>query len=194
MAEEYAGRKFTTEFVGKKIVKSAEASSIVSLSKKLRGLGFLHGIPGNFSRRTMQGFAITAGGVAKDKITEEDVVEVLDYDEKENTIYATGLKEPSSEARMHWMIYKRFPEVNAILHVHDQTILDNETKAKEAGAVYTKREFPYGTIELAKQAVDALSKWDYIVMINHGPVAVGSSLDSALELVKSTHRKVAEIR
>ena len=192
MAEEYVGRKFKTQFLDsqKNSVECDESNEMLDFSKKLTQLGFLKGIPGNFSVRTQRGFIITAGGVDKEKLAREDLVEVLDYSKEKDIVSISGIKEPSSEARMHYMIYRKYSEVNAILHVHDSLVLENEDKAREQGVVFTKKEVPYGTIELAEQVIEALKKSRYIVMLNHGSVAVGGSLREAQDLAVSVHRRL----
>jgi L-fuculose-phosphate aldolase len=190
MAEEYVGRKFKTVFVERKPLDCLEAGEMFSASKKLGKIGFLKGIPGNFSVRTPKGFLITAGGVDKEKLSKKDLVEVLDYNTETNTVSVVGVKEPSSEARMHWMLYKKFPATNAIVHVHDLAILENQGNARKRGVVFTEKEFPYGTLELARQAVKALRKSNYIVLVNHGSLAVGKTLGSAVNLAVSTHQKL----
>ncbi|MBM3309654.1 MAG: class II aldolase/adducin family protein [Candidatus Altiarchaeales archaeon] len=190
MVEEYVGRKFKTEFAERKPLDCLQAGLMLAASKKLAKVGFLHGIPGNFSVRTRRGFLVTAGGVSKEKLSEKDLVEVLDYDLKANTVNVIGLNEPSSEARMHWLIYKKFPKVNAIVHVHDPAILENSWKARKKKIVFTEKEYPYGTLELAGQAVKALKKSNYIVLVNHGSIAVGKTLDSAVNLAVSTHNRL----
>jgi len=190
MAEEYVGRKFKTAFIERKPLDYPQAGEMISASRKLAEIGFLKGIPGNFSVRTEKGFVITAGGVDKEKLSKQDLVEVLDYDRKTNTVNIIGIKEPSSEARMHWMIYKHFFGVNGMVHVHDSVILKNPEKARMQGIVFTEKEFPYGTVELAEQAVKALKKSSYIVLLNHGPVAIGGTLQEAINLVVSTHKKL----
>lgn len=190
MAEEYVGRKFKTEFVEKKILAYPAVEKLVVVSRRLGMMDFLKGMAGNLSVRSENGFVITAGGVSKEKLSKEDLVEVLDYDQKKNVVSVLGLREPSSEARMHWLVYKNFPEINAVVHVHDMLVLDNVEAVGSQGVAFTEREVPYGTDELAKQVVKALKKAMYVVMANHGSLAVGGSLEEAFDLILSIHNSL----
>ena len=190
MTEEYTGRKFMTVFAEKKTAGKAAADALVAASIRLANAGFLKGIPGNMSIRTKRGFAITAGGVNKEKLTPEDVVEILAYDPETETITAAGLKEPSSEARMHYIIYDRFPDVSAIVHVHDELALENQSETEKLGAAYTDKEEPYGTLELARQAVQALKKSQYIVMKNHGSISTGRTIEEAIDRTLDIHKRL----
>jgi len=185
--EKYVGRKFETLFLQKKVLAYPDVEKLVLVSRNLGKVGFLKGIPGNISIRSRRGFIVTAGGVEKESLSKEDLVEVLGYDKKGEVVSVSGLKEPSSESRMHWRIYKEFPGVNAVVHVHDELVLQSKEKAKSQGLVFTEREFPYGTNELAEAVVNALRKAMYVVMVNHGSVAVGGSLEEAVGLTLSIH-------
>lgn len=187
MSEAYGGRKFKTRFAEKKILDYTEADELITASLELKKLGLLKGIAGNLSVRHAGGFLITAGGVDKARLSSRHVVEVLGYDKASEVVYVSGLEEPSSEARMHFMIYKNFPKVNAVVHVHDKLVLDNPREAKSHGAVFTRSELPYGTEELARDVVNALKKSNYVVMANHGSVSAGSSLKEAVGLVVRFH-------
>lgn len=188
MTEEYAGRKFKTRFVEKRVLDYPEIGELLEAAAKLGENGLLHGIPGNLSVRREGGFLITAGGVDKAVLSKRHIVEVLGYDRKAGIVTASGVEEPSSEARMHFMIYQNFPEVNAVVHVHDETVLANPRKAVSLGAAATEKEFPYGTEELALEVVKALKKSDYVVMASHGSVSASSSLGKAVDAAINFHR------
>jgi L-fuculose-phosphate aldolase len=188
MTEEYAGRKFKTRFVEKKVLDYPEVKELLEAAAKLRRHGLLHGIPGNLSVRHGKNFLITAGGVDKAVLSKRHIVEVLGYDRKAGIVTASGIEEPSSEARMHYMIYRNFPKVNAVVHVHDETVLANLEKARSCGAAVTEKEFPYGTQELALEVVKSLEKSDYAVMLNHGSVSAASSLGKAVDAAINFHR------
>lgn len=68
---------------------------------------------GNYSMRLSDGtVAMTVSGYHKGRLKPEHVMR-MDADGK-----ALEDKKPSAEAPLHSQIYKLFPEVNAILHVH----------------------------------------------------------------------------
>jgi len=190
-SEKYIGRKFSTKFVSKnKIIDSEFIKDIITAGRKLAKYGLTPNIAGNISVRYKNGMLIKAGGCSLGKLKKDDVVMVTDYSTNKNTAYVSGLKEPSSETPTHWRIYKNFKKVNAIVHVHDKLILKKQRLAKKLGIKFTEKEEPYGTLKLAKQILKALKKSNYVIIKNHGSIAVGKNLNDAVNLILLIHEYV----
>jgi L-fuculose-phosphate aldolase len=95
----------------------------------------------------------------------------------------------SSESIMHWLIYQNHPEAQAIIHAHDEFATRPELLAGEVEE--SKREEPYGTIELAHIAIVTFKRAKQIIVLkNHGYVAIGPDLDKTCDLVVDTHLKL----
>ncbi len=177
---EYAGRKFNTFFAAPSPCEKAR--EIVECGRKLGEAGLVSGSEGNVSARCLRGMAITTGGSRLDALLSEDVVIVTDYDPSRSIVFASGAKEPSSESPMHFLIYRQFPDVGAVIHVHhDPTV--NEAEAHPGKFNLTEKFAPYGTLELALEVLKALRKGNFVVMRKHGVLAVGRDLDDALQLL-----------
>jgi ribulose-5-phosphate 4-epimerase/fuculose-1-phosphate aldolase len=145
---------------------------------------------GNLSFRSMEGLVITASGLkSKQNLSNDCFVYVKNYDEQSNTVYVEGRRQPSSEAVMHYLIYKIRKEVNAVFHGHNKAIVMN---AEKLGFPVTKREHEPGTIELAKEALKALENKNLIVLKNHGFVSVGRTMKKAGELALATLKRSKE--
>ena len=75
---------------------------------------------GNLSFRLRLGepaFVITASTLpSKQSMSPSDFVTVFDSDLERAVVRAAGVRDPSSESRMHFEIYKRRPDVTAIFH------------------------------------------------------------------------------
>jgi L-fuculose-phosphate aldolase len=184
--ESYAGRKFKTVFVEGAVAPGSVVAGIREAGRLLDALGLTPDNAGNISVRTERGMFITVGGVNKGKLTSQDVVEVIDFDFEWAKV--VGSKDPSSETPMHWLIYHSYPEVNAVIHVHDDLAVDNADRLKtEIGIQSTEEETHYGTQDQAFQVVDALELCQYAVVKKHGIVCIGSTLSEALGLVTKIH-------
>lgn len=172
--------KFETVFVGKEN-KSLHNKKIIAAGKEIYKMGFApeleEGFAGNISIREGDSFLITATCSNLGKLKEEDIVKVEKVDAEKNTVYAKGSKKPSSEAIMHYMIYKRRKEVNAIIHGHCGKFLEN---AARLGWKETGRFCIEGSIELADEVSAALSSENFAILKGHGFVAVGKSLEECL--------------
>ena len=143
---------------------------------------------GNLSQQVDGGFVITTSGCNLGMIEPHELALVESCDlESERVTYA-GPAKPSSEAMLHWLLYRDAPSVAAIVHAHDELA----TSSAVAGELReTAREEPYGTVALAELAARAFAEGgDIIVLKNHGYVARGSDLRRATETVIRMHLRL----
>jgi L-fuculose-phosphate aldolase len=99
-------------------------------------------------------------------------------------VRTVGKTPPSSEARLHWLVYQEFPKTNAIVHFHDSRLLASGRFPE------TSREHPYGTLELARDVVKTLQKRKFIILKNHGALAVGRDMKACHALVEKAEKAV----
>ena len=187
MSEEYAGVKFKTIFLEKKEITDKRIDQLILWSRKLAELGlspkYENGSAGNLSFRTEKGFVITGSRTDLSKIKESDFVEVFECDTNKKELYAIGLKEPSSESFLHFSIYKKRKDINVIFHVHDDVVL------KSSNLIITAKEQPYGSLELVNEVLKVLDNNDYILMKNHGSLALGKTIEETGKLVIRRHEE-----
>ena len=171
MAEVYVGTKFQTVFVRRHPPTDPRATELLSWCQHWAAAGWIAKATGNLSCRTPAGFLITPTGTDPVTLTTADFVEVLGIDEQ--AVRVAGTREPSSECRMHAGIYSARPDVTAIFHGHYAPALT------APGVAITAREIPYGTPAMATETVAALGLGNFVVMRNHGFVAVGATMRAA---------------
>lgn len=127
---------------------------------------------GNISFRIGDKFKITKSGAVLNSLMEEDFVLPC----KKNN--------PSSETKLHAFIYKKRRDTNWIIHLHDDFVLKN---AKKLNLPTTKKEQPFGTQALVDEVGRILGVHNYVIMKNHGIIALGSSLDETINLIINIH-------
>ena len=175
---------FHSVFVSDKIPSDAKIMELKEWSEKFQKNGltpeFEGNYTGNLSFRSKEGFVITASGLKnKENLTNDCFVYVKDYNKKTNTFYVEGKKKPSSESIMHYLIYDTCEDINAVFHGHNDLIVKNSDKLK---LPITKKEYEWGTIELAKEVLKVLDDNKLIVLKNHGFVSLGKNMKEAGEL------------
>jgi L-fuculose-phosphate aldolase len=189
--ERYIGVKFRTVFLGRETPSDPRVADLVRWCRQLHDLGlspsYGAGSAGNLSFRTSRGFVITRTASFFERITGDDFVEVINLDLDRKRVEVIGAWEPSSETQMHHALYGSRPDSHAVLHAHSDEILKN---AEFLGLPITAREAPYGTPELAEQAVDIARKFDFLVLRNHGFIALGGTIDEAGQRVLEILRKM----
>ena len=131
--------------------------------------------------------AITPSAIEPTTMTLEDIV-VLDLDGE----LVEGHYRPTSEYRMHTLIYRRRPDVAAIIHSHAPMAsvfaVTHETMplvlGESAATIgHPVRVAPYaspGSIELGEVCLEAMGEGGTaVIMAHHGLLVVGPDLPSA---------------
>lgn len=158
-----------------------------ALATSMRGL--TPGRSGNVSARFANGMLITPTGMAYDALEVSDIVFV----DSDGGVMG-GQRKPSSEWHFHLAAYAARPDRHALVHTHSMhaTVLACAHKPIPAFhymvAVAGGKDIPcvpyatFGTVDLARHVADGLQQRDACLMANHGQIAIGDTLDAALEL------------
>jgi methylthioribulose-1-phosphate dehydratase len=90
----------------------AARAGIIAVGRRLDAHGWAPATAGNYSVRLDDGFAVTASGWHKGRLSDEGVLR-LDRDG-----HVVGAGRPSAETHLHLSIYRQFPAAGAVLHGH----------------------------------------------------------------------------
>jgi ribulose-5-phosphate 4-epimerase/fuculose-1-phosphate aldolase len=145
---------------------------------------------GNLSFRTPGGFVITASrSLLKSGLGWRDFVEVVREDWAAWEMHVLGDRVPSSDAFLHGRIYSVRPDVNAVLHGHDDLVLAHaDALARRMPIVSTDEAMLFGTRQDAVSTAQALGAAHTIIRKGHGFVTVGRTLDQAGERALALHQ------
>jgi ribulose-5-phosphate 4-epimerase/fuculose-1-phosphate aldolase len=132
-------------------------------------------------------FWMTARGIDKSNISTigHDVLLVKGIDESTAAMIVSVPPDHDPRARVsvdaveHELIYRTFPEVGAIIHVH----------AWIEGVSCTRQNYPCGTIELAREVVELLKQSDNpaqtaVGLKNHGLTITGYDLEDIFSRIR----------
>ncbi|MBN8895823.1 MAG: methylthioribulose 1-phosphate dehydratase [Rhodanobacter sp.] len=93
------------------------ADRVAETARALAGKGWTPATSSNFSMRVDAGHAaITISGRDKGKLGRDDIM-LIDL---EGRPVGTGAR-PSAETALHTQVYRRWPDMNAVLHTHSRT-------------------------------------------------------------------------
>ena len=163
---------------------------LVAFARKLNELGLNPGRAGNLSARAGDGFLITPSGLPYDTLSEEDLVAV------DRAGHARGVHAPSSEWRLHRDIYARHPDARAIVHTHSPFATTLACLRRGIPSFHYEVAFAggadircgdyatFGTQELSDACLVALEGRRACLLANHGAVAYGRDVRSAVELAQ----------
>ncbi|MCB1520149.1 MAG: class II aldolase/adducin family protein [Hyphomicrobiaceae bacterium] len=164
-------------------------AAVVATALAMSRSGLSPGRSGNVSCRFGGGMLITPTGMAYEMTTPDDIVAVA-----ADGSGAAGQRTPSSEWRFHLAAYAARPDRHAIVHTHSMhaTVLACAHKPIPAFhymvAVAGGDDIPlvpyatFGTDKLAEHVALGLAERDACLMANHGQIAMGRTLEAALEL------------
>jgi L-fuculose-phosphate aldolase len=172
---------------------------VAQAARGLRARGLTAGKSGNVSARLGDGFLVTPSGIAYDVLSGDQVVR-LDASGKP----AAGSLAPSSEWQLHREIYAARPEIAAIVHAHPRHSTALACARREIPAFHymvaitggrtirCARYATFGTLELARNAVEALSGRTACLLANHGSLALAARPLAALDLIEEVEWLAAQ--
>jgi len=176
-----------------------QRQQLLKACQTLDKLGLNRGTSGNVSLRVKNhshhdngdaGFLITPSGMPIHSMVADDLV-WMDFNAN-----ATGSRRPSSEWRFHLDILAARTDVNAIVHTHSMFATTLSTFRQDIPAFHymialaggnSIRCAPYalfGSQQLSNNALTALQNRKACLLSNHGMIAVGETLEKALNIAQ----------
>ena len=162
------------------------SSNICDVMGILEKKGLNTGATGNISVKSEDAINITPSGLSPDELGPEKIVSISISGEYR------GRWRPSSEWRIHTEIYKRYISVGAVIHMHspyatalschciDVPAFHYMVGAIGGDNIRCASYETFGTKKLSEVVVVALQERMACLMANHGMLAVGPDLSSAL--------------
>jgi L-fuculose-phosphate aldolase len=161
---------------------------MLAASRRLVALGLNRGTSGNVGVRHGDGLLVTPSGVPADELTPAAMVELS----MDGQVHGSG--KPSSEWRIHRDLLAARPEIHAVVHTHSPFATSLACLGEDIPAVHymiamaggdSLRCAPYalfGTQELSDHALAALTDRRACLLANHGLIALGHDLTTAVDL------------
>lgn len=167
--------------------------SIIKMGQKAVAAKLTRGTGGNLSvcDRESGLMAITPSGIDYFEIQPEQIV-LIDV---QSGKIADGTAVPSSECDMHRIFYKYRDDLNAIIHTHTTFAAAIACQRRSLPAVHYLVAFAgpdvrcaeyatYGSVQLAKNAFEAMKDRKAVLLANHGLLAGGANLDEAFAVTE----------
>jgi L-fuculose-phosphate aldolase len=167
------------------MIEAEARGQLVAVGVRLAAAGLVRQSEGNLSIRLGQSRCLlTPTGSDLGRLDPSELVEVI-LDSDDVPARAT------SEVHLHLELYRRRPDVGAVVHAHPPRLLRLDAEGKlplwrrledrgrKLGAVVAVPYHSEGTLELARGTADALRIAEACVLREHGAVTVGPTLMAA---------------
>jgi L-fuculose-phosphate aldolase len=166
-----------------------QREALISAARSMAPLGINQGTAGNLSLRADDAMLITPSAIPYDHMTPE-MVALMPL----NGEYGAweGPRRPSSEWRFHLDIFRARPEIGGIVHTHAPYATALAMARRDippchymvtrfgGGDVRCAPYALFGTAELSEAALAALAGRSACLLANHGFIATGPDLDTAM--------------
>ena len=165
--------------------------AVIAAARSLHEYQLGVGTAGNVSARIKQGYLITPTGMDYEALTPAQIVSM---DLRGNR--AEGDLKPSSEWRFHQDIYAGRTDVDAIVHTHspcatalactrqDLPAFHYMVAGAGGSSIRCAEYATYGTQQLSDNALTALAGRQACLLANHGVIALGKDVESALKMAQ----------
>ncbi len=169
---------------------------LATWGRRLADLGVSPAASGNLSCRSEGGFIVTCTGVPLGEIRPEHWVEVTGVAPLPPgglRVDSRGFFDPSKDASVHAAIYGH-PSAMAVFHLHPN---DLEELTVDLGVPTTAAFHPAGTVESVQEIERFLSTHAdaaYFVLVEHGIVSWGATIDEVGDAVEHYHGAIAGLR
>jgi L-fuculose-phosphate aldolase len=162
--------------------------------------GYVAATDGNLSARLgSDRLLFTPSGLSKGFLSEGDMV-VTRLDGDPVSSYRGRGKRPSSEIKMHLEVYRRRPDVMAVVHAHPPLAIAFSVAGVSLarcvlpevvvtlGAIPTTVYATPGTTEVPETIGRAIEDYDAVILTHHGSLTLGKTLwEAYLRLEKVEH-------
>lgn len=139
------------------------------------------GWAGNMGFRENEIIWVTPSGGGINKLKIEEIVGITN-DQNKIVYFNTSDKKPTSEWEIYYKIFKKRPEINAILHGHDLFALETAEKLNKIynEVALTKSITGSGTLEFRDEILSILTKDNnYLIGKAHGFFSLGRDFEQA---------------
>ncbi|MGI6113171.1 MAG: class II aldolase/adducin family protein [Mahellales bacterium] len=169
------------------MIENRIKQDIIEVGKRMFYKGFVASNDGNISARLSENeIIITPTGVSKGYMSVSDLIKV----DMEGNVVA-GSKKPSSEIKMHLAVYRKRPDVKAIVHAHPPAATAFAVANKGLDRITLPEViFSLGSISMAEYGTPTTNKLpmavekhigrsDALLLANHGALTVGKDVMDA---------------
>ena len=182
---------FATKYIGnppRDNINTVQINSIKDTGKKLSKIKIFD--CGIIASRYGKRIIITGEGTYFNSISQDNVLEIVDYDPSRRFLLALGHTScsPPNETPIIWHALYNIPDIEAAIMIHYDNIQDINKVNNEENIVDIK------ILDLNNllNTLGILKNNNYILLENKGVLAIGKNLDEAYNLIKKIFEDIID--
>jgi hypothetical protein len=161
-----------TLFVSREMSNCPLISEMIALGKTLQDLGLTDNETAIMSLDYGKRLLINAKNADVKTITQQDIVEIVDYDPLKNIMMVIGAKDPTVETPVHWIVQKARQDINVLLQINSVPLFERFQKSFPT----TEKDTKPASLERAKEILTILRKGKIILIKHEGLVVAGINI------------------
>lgn len=168
-------------FISRETSNCPLISEMIKLGQTLEELGLTDNETSIMSVDYGKRLLINAKNVDLKKITQHDIVEIIDYDPLKNIMMLIGPKDPNIETPVHWIIQKARRDTNVLLQINSSDLFKKFQKTLPI----TEKETTPASLERAKDILKTLRNGKTILIKNEGILFSGINIKEIQEIIRT---------
>lgn len=161
-----------TLFVSRETSNCPLIAEMIKLGQSLQDQGLTDKETGIISLDYGKRLLINAKNIDIKKMTQQDIVEIVDYDALKNVMMVIGPKDPNLETPVHWIIQKARHDINALLQLNSPALYERFQKTLPV----TEKDSQPDSLEKAKDILKTLRNGKTILLKNEGMIFAGINI------------------
>jgi hypothetical protein len=161
-----------TIFVSRETSHCPLIAEMIQLGQRLKDFGLTDTDIGILSHDYGKRLLINAKNIDLKKLSQQDVIEIVEYDPLKNVMMVIGGKEPCEETPIHWMIQKARHDINVLLQIKSKQLVE-KLQGKLPMTSIVKGSVP---LEMAKEQLKTLRKGKMILIQDVGVLCAGVNI------------------
>lgn len=170
-----------TLFISRELSTCPILSELIGLGRTLEELGVTDKQRVILSMDYGKRLLINAKNVDIRMITQQDVIEIVDYDPLKNIMMVIGPKDPDTETPVHWIVQKARRDINALVQIYNPDLVKKFQNTLPMTEKTTSSTF----LERAKEILKTLQKGKTILINNEGILSAGINMNEAQENLRT---------
>lgn len=158
---------------------------IIKLGRILENLGTTNKEPAIISVDYGKRLLINAKNIDVKKMTQQDIVEIVDYDPLKNIMMVIGPKDPDIKTPVHWIIQKARFDINVLVQINSTVLY----KKYQSLLPITDHPVSSAVIDHAKDILKTLQKGKTILIKDQGLLFAGMTIKEIEDALR-THLEV----